>query len=88
MSDTKHWPEPSVVQLVVVLSPHTPLTAAPDEAGLMVITTVAFQKFLLTVVLDSVNEATVTVCAWLLTVNDWLVDPVAASSSVTVRVTL
>jgi hypothetical protein len=63
LSVTEHCPLEPVVQEVVVPLLHAPLTTAPDRAGSMVATTVAFQKFLLTVELLPVRKATVTV--WL-----------------------
>lgn len=59
LSEAEHFPVPSVVQLNDLPPVHTPLTTAPDRAGLTKATTVAFQKFLLTVALLPVKEAMV-----------------------------
>jgi hypothetical protein len=59
---TVHWPDASLcVQEAVARAVQTPLTTAPDRAGSIVATTVAFQKFLLIVELLPARDATVTV---------------------------
>ena len=61
LMETVHWPVVPVVHVAVEPLLHAPLTTAPPRAGLIVTVTIAFQKFLLTVELVPVNDATVTI---------------------------
>lgn len=85
---TEHLPA-LVVQLAVLPLAQTPLTTAPDKAGLTVMVTVAFHEFLL--ITELLGTRVAIVISWLVplvTVTDFVVVPVAPSSSVTVRPTV